>query len=282
MKSRSLTSIGTGAAVLASTLIISGGWAPWFAAFPGTNGRIVFDRDAAGNPDIYSMSSDGTDQVQLTDDEGADTGAVWSPDASDRVELGPRRRLRHLHHGRRRIRRDQPHREHDVEPLPRFSPDGTRIAFGSYDGGTDSDVWVMNVDGSGATQITDNEGNRFPTGWSVDDVIAFSSDADGDYDLFRMDADGSDQTRLTSNVENTGFADWSPDGSQLVYRTFPGGGGAQLFVMAADGSGIRRNHQRRGVAFVPGLVPRRFPDRRQPVPARTAPRSSPSIPTAPT
>ncbi|MDZ7771487.1 MAG: amidohydrolase family protein [Balneolaceae bacterium] len=43
---------------------------------------------------------------------------------------------------------------HAYEIQPRFSPDGRRISFTSDAGGGDN-IWVMNADGSGARQVTD-------------------------------------------------------------------------------------------------------------------------------
>ena len=43
--------------------------APVGATFPGDNGRIVFESTRDGQTQIYSMSADGTNEVQLTDGE---------------------------------------------------------------------------------------------------------------------------------------------------------------------------------------------------------------------
>ena len=51
---------------------------------------------------------------------------------------------------------------------PRFSPDGTQIAFISDRGGSD-ELWVMNRDGSSASRISDTEGVTFNSpAWSPD------------------------------------------------------------------------------------------------------------------
>lgn len=48
---------------------------------------------------------------------------------------------------------------------PSWSPDGTRIAFRSG-AGKDTDLWVMEADGSGAHQIVDNPGADGAVSWS--------------------------------------------------------------------------------------------------------------------
>jgi hypothetical protein len=50
-----------------------------------------------------------------------------------------------------------------VDGDPAWSPDGSRIAFVSTRSGT-ADLWVMNVDGTGLTQVTANQGSASPNG----------------------------------------------------------------------------------------------------------------------
>jgi hypothetical protein len=46
--------------------------APAGAAYPGDSGRIVFQSNRDRQPEIYSMSADGTNEVQLTKNPAAD------------------------------------------------------------------------------------------------------------------------------------------------------------------------------------------------------------------
>jgi WD40 repeat protein len=68
---------------------------------------------------------------------------------------------------------------------------------------------VMNADGTGVTQLTNNIGaTDFIPAWSPDGKhLAFTSDRDGDFELFVMNADGTGVTQLT----NDGFADFGLD-----------------------------------------------------------------------
>src|SRR3954467_13770285 len=51
-----------GIAILAALLVA----APAQAAFPGKNGKIVFQSDRAGQPDVWIVNGDGTHPVNLT------------------------------------------------------------------------------------------------------------------------------------------------------------------------------------------------------------------------
>lgn len=97
----------------------------------------------------------------------------------------------------------------------KFSPDGSRIAFNSDRDGGDGDVFVMNVDGSGVTDLTQNDVFGDGVGeWSPDGTqLAFSSNRDGDEEIFVMNADGTDPTQLTSNG---GIADGGPSWFERV------------------------------------------------------------------
>ena len=87
----------------------------------------------------------------------------------------------------------------DVRPA--WSPDGTRIAFGSLGGNWE--ILVMNADGSGQTNLTNNPGLDWEPAWSPDGTrIVFTTDRGAgtfSAEIFVMNADGSGQTNLTNN-----------------------------------------------------------------------------------
>lgn len=121
---------------------------------------------------------------------------------------------------------------------PRYSPDGTRLAF-VHDAGGRGQVFVMNEDGSGAVNLSNNPFcDRSPV-WSPDGSrIALVSDRDGDWDIWVMNADGSGQRRLAGHAGLDRAPAWSPDGSQLAWESHASGM-PSIWVCDADGQQSR-------------------------------------------
>src|SRR6266566_5036362 len=121
-----------------------------------------------------------------------------------------------------------------IDPI--WSPDGKRIAYANFHSGR-SEVFVINVVGTGETQLTTDGG--FPGAWSPDGTrIAFANSSDGDDEIFLMNPDGSGVTRLTDNSFNDRPTGWSPNGAQILFQSDREDGDEDIFVMNADGSGV--------------------------------------------
>src|SRR6266566_3790645 len=123
-----------------------------------------------------------------------------------------------------------------IDPI--WSPDGKRIAYANFHSGR-SEVFVINVVGTGETQLTTNGG--FPGAWSPDGTrIAFANNSDGDDEIFLMNPDGSGVTRLTDNSFNDRPTGWSPNGAQILFQSDREDGDEEIYVMNADGGGVTR------------------------------------------
>ncbi len=118
---------------------------------------------------------------------------------------------------------------------PRVSdqPEPTgRIAFVTFRDG-EREIYIMNSDGSGQTNLTndpvpDDEPDFSPDG----DKIVFTSERDRSLDLYEMNSDGGGLRRLTTEPSGDLSPRWSPDGSHIAYSA-----GGTLAVINADGSG---------------------------------------------
>jgi TolB protein len=126
-----------------------------------------------------------------------------------------------------------------AEPIisPAWSPDGSQLAYVSFEGRKPS-VYVQNV-GTGARRLLINApGNQSAPAWSPDGSrIVYASSQAGGTQLFVAGADGSGIRRLTNSGAIDTAPNWAPDGriyfmsdrggSPQIYRTSPDGGNAE-------------------------------------------------------
>src|SRR5438067_12217619 len=101
-------------------------------------------------------------------------------------------------------------------------PNG-KIAF-STDFGDDPQIFTVNPDGSGETQITsDADGHSTNPDWSPDGAkIAFQGDATGNLEIYLMNADGSGRTQVTNEPGFDHLSPrFSPDGTKLAFARCP-------------------------------------------------------------
>ena len=70
--------------------------------------------------------------------------------------------------------------------MPRWSPDGWRVAFDSTAGGN-FNIQVISSSGGSPLPVTDDPGNEQIPSWSVDgNWVYFSSDRSGRTEIFRI------------------------------------------------------------------------------------------------
>jgi Tol biopolymer transport system component len=202
-------------------------------AFSPDGKHIVYADYPAGNPgsnallgiEVYVMSSDGSNKVQLT------TTTVNGTTKTSAVIRWSER--------------------------PAYSPDGTKVVYSSTQSGN-SEIWDMNADGTNQRQLTFNTDPtgpdaNFPSFSPDGTKIVFLCGFETLYgNICVMNADGSDRTQLTFNPDDGLQMDepssdepaWSPDGKSIVFDSNQydpnlGMRAAETWVMNADGSNQR-------------------------------------------
>jgi len=173
--------------------------------------------DTAEAVHIYVMNADGTEQRRLfPESPGTSTSAQWAPDGRSFLlsrKVGDQGADLFLVDSNgntiQRLTNDEFSNGAGV-----FSPDGKRVAFYS-DRGEESDIVVINADGSGRRTVVSEGRNWYPR-WSPDGrwlvyTANVSDGADEDLDIYAVPVDGgSSPTRLAGGSGREAEGRWQP------------------------------------------------------------------------
>jgi TolB protein len=222
------------------------------AYFDRTGDQLVFQstRPPFGCDQIFTMRADGSQVRLVSTGKGRTTCAAFFPD-------GARLLYASIHHAAAEC------------PPP---PDRSRGYVWPLH---DYDLYTCAPDGSDLRRLFAHPGYDAEGGVSPDGQrILFTSHRDGDLDLYVCDADGGGLRRLTDRPGYDGGPFFSWDGRQIVWRGWhpPDADGlaeyrallarglvrpnrAELFVMDADGTGIRQVTANGAANWAPFLHP---------------------------
>jgi TolB protein len=127
------------------------------------------------------------------------------------------------------------------EPImsPAWSPDGSRLAYVSFDRKKPT-VVVQNL-AQGTTRVVANfRGNNSAPAWSPDGrYLAVALSKDGLTQIYRVPAAGGEAERLTESSGIDTQPNYSPDGQWIVF-TSDRGGSPQVYRMPATGGAAQR------------------------------------------
>ena len=175
--------------------------------------------------EIYIADYDGANQRRITINRALNIMPTWSPDGRALAYTSyargfPTIFISLIYEGRRL----EPFTPGTQNWLPSWSPDGTKIVFTS-NRDANSELYVMNRDGSGVRRLTNNPAIDTTPSWSpTGGQIAFTSDRSGGPAVYVMGADGLNLHRISTD-SYCDRATWAPapfNELAFVCKTGPG------------------------------------------------------------
>jgi TolB protein len=127
------------------------------------------------------------------------------------------------------------------EPIisPKFSPDGSRLAYVSFEDKKPI-VYTQSLRDGSRRKVAAFKGSNSAPAWAPGgNQLAVVLTRDFTSQIYRIDADGSGVTRLTQGGSINTEPVYSPDG-QTLYFTSDRGGSPQVYKMSASGGAIQR------------------------------------------
>lgn len=199
----------------------------------GSKELIAF---VSGNGSIYTIHPSGKGVRKRSAGPGEESSPSWSPDRR-RLAFRCRGTLWAFRggdicvinldgSGRRQLTTGRP-----ADRDPEWSPDGTKIVFtrvippgdpdtepSPINQETNTDIFVMDADGSNVRRLTHSNSLDLEPTWSRDGKrIAFVSYRLGRSDIWTMDASGDTELPLTVDPALEDGPAWSPDGASIAY-----------------------------------------------------------------
>jgi Tol biopolymer transport system component/serine/threonine protein kinase len=235
------------------------------AAWSPSGGRIVYWSNTDGQRDIYTVAADGGTRLAVTEDAAIDWSPVWSTDGRFIYFASDRGGAMILW----RIAIDESSGRPGGTPeavtagvqasaeLPRFSKDGTRLAFRSRVASVNPVAIPFDPVSlaAGSPTILDSRHHaRVPSDISADGrQIAYFSIGETQEDIFVGPPDGS-MRRVTDDPFRDRAPVFTPDGRSIVFYSNRDGHWA-AWMVAVDGGGLRKLTSDGSSAIYPQVSP---------------------------
>ncbi len=217
------------------------------------NGAITFISERDGNPEVYVMQPDGSEQLRLSTTEASESRPIRSPNDrwiafvsqtsdtdSDIIRIQEDGTMQAKIAGSLGLNRQHV-----------WSPDSQRIALVSDRTG-ELEIWHLSVDGTDERRVTYDAKGVVLGDWSADGASLLFT-VDDPPGIVLRNPDGVNVQRLTESEDHS--PQWSPKGDQIVFVSTGEDNQQDIFVMNGDGSERKALTQNAGDNYDPKWSP---------------------------
>lgn len=201
------------------------------AQFPGTNGRIAYDRGVSGQFSIVSVRADGSDLRLLATnafepryDANGDRIAFVATSAGIRV-------MKSDGSGKHTVTS----RANDVTPT--WAPGGGRIAFMRG-----NKLMSIRPDGTGIRTVRSFSTGTYDPSWAPGGgriAVTHFDAGDNKFHVFTVKPDGTGLKRVP-NTGGCSHPDWSPDGARFTFTCQTAASVSDIYIAHTDGTSKKR------------------------------------------
>ncbi len=234
----------------------------WLPIFSPDGRRILFAHDTSNSlcapgvfppscaVDLYVIDANGSNLTRLTND-GLSFLGKWSPGGASIVfahaSVLTGQWVITTMRAEENAKGSGLTSEFWISYIPTYTPDQTKIVFGSQLDGLVSAAWIMNADGSNPARRTPAPLEAGPSDVSPDGehvLLVSQTNTGNPTAIYVMKLDGGDLRQLTRPGDSSSDAipGYSPDGKKIVFvsNRLNSENSLDIFTMNADGSNITR------------------------------------------
>jgi TolB protein len=217
--------------------------------------QIIYTSYLYNNPDLCSLNITKNERSVVSKYQGLNTTGSFSPDGKKIVLTLSKGRYPKLYliNLDGKVLKKLTDGSY-IDTSPSFAPNGQEIVFISDRSGYPQ-LYIMNIDGGNVRRLTTNGSCDSPA-WSPrgDKIVFTMRQSCGNYDLYIYDLLTTKITNLTNNQKNNENPVWSPDGRFVVFCSNRSGKG-EIYIIAIDGSRIRKLVDMSGISCTPAWSP---------------------------
>jgi Tol biopolymer transport system component len=175
------------------------------------NGSPSSAAPATGPSGLYVMKPDGTGLRKLSREMPYAQSPLWSPEGKEIAFSGAGEKNYVVNVGGAKLRELMPNVQDHVSSYS-WSPNGKKIALAAVHYRRELDIYVVDADGTGQTNLTstktiiEDEPSWSPDGKQIAFTRAVAGDVHAGQDVYLMNADGTGRSCLANNASSPSFA----------------------------------------------------------------------------